>query len=140
MVREARTMEGCVKPVARPITGEHAASSVCSVRRWGQADDRYRCIGITEAAEWTRPVILALVTPGRISSPCLTPVDQARTASAGMNLICQLIECFKPILASFRFRHAPDPITTSPEGAERIDLLLSPRRSIRARNAMASAP
>jgi hypothetical protein len=62
------------------------------VRGGRQADDTDGGLGIAEAGEGLRPVPLAAVAAGRVGGHLLAPIDQARAAPAGDDLVGETLK------------------------------------------------
>jgi probable phosphomutase (TIGR03848 family) len=72
-------MQASIEPVAGPIAGEHSASTVCSMRRRGEADHEQVGVRVTKPRHRLRPIVLLAVGGTLLAANLLAPFDQTRT-------------------------------------------------------------
>jgi hypothetical protein len=79
-------VEGCEKPGAALIAGEHPPGAIAAVRRRREADDQQTRVRIAKAGQRARPVRLTAVAPRRVRARRFAMRDEPGAATAAHDL------------------------------------------------------
>ena len=85
-------MQSPVEPVAAPISREHAAGSIRTVRGGGKADDQVGRLGISKGGHWPSPIFLIGKRSPLFEGDPFSPFDKPGAQSTAYNLV---VECLK---------------------------------------------
>lgn len=89
LIGKSELMQGFIEPVTAPVSGEHAARSVPSMRRWRKAQNIQTGSGVSEPGYRFPPIGPFTKLPSLVRCNPHSIGNQPTTTHAGDNLLIQ---------------------------------------------------